>query len=99
MKHIWTPLPAVANLNPQHLDLKPSTFNLKPSSVRAAIGIRPAMLTLTPPSRLFAEPAYSGLCRTVILISVGQGSDFCRTPFRFLSDRVPGCCRTVFGSD
>jgi len=44
MKHIWTPLPAVANLNPQHLDLKPSTFNLKPSSVRAAIGIRPAML-------------------------------------------------------
>jgi len=31
MKHIWTPLPAVANLNPQHLDLKPSTFNLKPS--------------------------------------------------------------------
>ena len=44
MKHIWTPLPAVANLNPQHLDQKPSTFNLKPSSVRAAIGIRPAML-------------------------------------------------------
>jgi hypothetical protein len=43
--------------------------------------------------------AYSGLCRTVILISVGQGSDFCRTAFRFLSDRVPGGCRTVFGPD
>jgi len=43
--------------------------------------------------------AYSGRWRTVILISVGQGSDFCRTPFRFLSDRVPGCCRTVFGPD
>jgi len=43
--------------------------------------------------------AYSGRCRTVIPISVGQGSDFCRTPFRFLSDRVPGGCRTVFGLD
>ena len=43
--------------------------------------------------------AYSDVCRTVILISVGQGSDFCRTPFRFLSDRVPGGCRTVLGPD
>ena len=48
---------------------------------------------------VFLNAAYSGRCRTVILISVGQGSDFCRTPFRFLSDRVPGCCRTVFGPD
>lgn len=37
------------------------------------------------------EPgAYSGGCRTVIPISVGQRSNFCRTAFRFLSDSVPG---------
>jgi len=41
--------------------------------------------------------AYSDVCRTLILKSVGQGSDFCRTPFRLLSDRVPVGCRTVFG--
>ena len=35
-------------------------------------------------------PAYSGGCRTVIPISVGQRSNFCRTPFRFISDSVPG---------
>ena len=34
--------------------------------------------------------AYSGGCRTVIPISVGQRSNFCRTPFRFISDSVPG---------
>ena len=34
--------------------------------------------------------AYSGGCRTLIPISVGQRSDFCRTPFRFISDSVPG---------
>jgi hypothetical protein len=27
----------------------------------------------------------------------GHHSDFCRTPFRFLSDRVPTGWRTVFG--
>jgi len=37
-----------------------------------------------------ADNAYSGGCRTVIPISVGQGSDLCRTPFRFISDSVPG---------
>ena len=37
-----------------------------------------------------AVVAYSDGCRTGILISVGQGSDFCRTAFRFLSDRVTG---------
>ena len=36
------------------------------------------------------QPAYSDGCRTVIPISVGQHSDFGRTPFRFLSDSVPG---------
>ena len=40
--------------------------------------------------------AYSGGCRTVNPMSVGQASDFCRTPLRSLSDRVPGSCRTVF---
>ena len=34
--------------------------------------------------------AYSDGCRTRIPISVGQHSDFSRTPFRFLSDSVPG---------
>jgi hypothetical protein len=34
--------------------------------------------------------AYSGGCRTLIPIFVGQRSDFCRTPFRFISDSVPG---------
>jgi hypothetical protein len=34
--------------------------------------------------------AYSGGCRTLIPISVGQRSDFSRTPFRFISDSVPG---------
>jgi hypothetical protein len=34
--------------------------------------------------------AYSGGCRTLIPISVGQRSDFCRTLFRFRSDSVPG---------
>src|ERR1035437_79915 len=34
--------------------------------------------------------AYSGGCRTLIPISVGQRSDFCRTLFRFISDSVPG---------
>jgi hypothetical protein len=34
--------------------------------------------------------AYSGGCRTLIPISVGQGSNFCRTLFRFMSDSVPG---------
>jgi hypothetical protein len=34
--------------------------------------------------------AYSGDCRTLIPISVGQHSDFGRTPFRFISDSVPG---------
>lgn len=29
-----------------------------------------------------SEAAYSGGCRTLIPISVGQGSDFCRTVFR-----------------
>jgi hypothetical protein len=33
--------------------------------------------------------AYSGGCRTLIPISVGQRSDFCRTAFRFLPDTVP----------
>ncbi|MSU58567.1 MAG: LamG domain-containing protein [Pedosphaera sp.] len=37
-----------------------------------------------------AANAYSGGCRTVIPISVGQRSNFCRTPFRFISDSVPG---------
>src|ERR1035437_8052911 len=36
------------------------------------------------------EPAYSGGCRTLIPISVGQRSDLCRTLFRFISDSVPG---------
>jgi hypothetical protein len=40
--------------------------------------------------RDYADSAYSGGCRTLIPISVGQGSDFCRTPFRFISDSVPG---------
>ena len=47
--------------------------------------------------REFSHPAYSDGCRTVILISVGQRSNFRRTPFRFISDSVPGFCRTVFG--
>ncbi len=34
--------------------------------------------------------AYSDGCRTLIPISVGQHSDFSRTPFRFMSDSVPG---------
>jgi hypothetical protein len=37
-----------------------------------------------------AEIAYSDGCRTLIPISVGQHSDFNRTPFRFISDSVPG---------
>ena len=37
-----------------------------------------------------AVHAYSGGCRTLIPISVGQRSDFSRTPFRFISDSVPG---------
>jgi integrase len=40
--------------------------------------------------QLAAAVAYSDGCRTVIPISVGQHSDFGRTPFRFLSDSVPG---------
>ena len=44
-----------------------------------------------PLSKLMAEQiAYSGGCRTLIPIVVGQRSDFCRTPFRFISDSVPG---------
>ena len=34
--------------------------------------------------------AYSHGCRTPILIPVGRRSNFCRTPFRFISDSVPG---------
>jgi hypothetical protein len=37
-----------------------------------------------------AYSAYSGRCRTLIPISVGQRSNFSRTPFRFISDSVPG---------
>jgi hypothetical protein len=35
-------------------------------------------------------PAYSHGCRTPILIPVGRRPNFCRTPFRFISDSVPG---------
>jgi len=38
----------------------------------------------------FRGVAYSDGCRTLIPISVGQHSDFSRTPFRFVSDSVPG---------
>ena len=41
-----------------------------------------------PPTRMAG--AYSGGCRTLIPISVGQRSDLCRTLFRFISDSVPG---------
>ncbi len=34
--------------------------------------------------------AHSDGCRTLIPISVGQRSDLSRTPFRFISDSVPG---------
>jgi len=37
-----------------------------------------------------ANGADSDGCRTPILISVGQRSNFSRTPFRFISDSVPG---------
>src|ERR1035438_10870313 len=42
-------------------------------------------LLCDPPS-----PAYSDGCRTLIQVSVGQHSDFSWTPFRFVSDSVPG---------
>ena len=41
-------------------------------------------------ARMCTRCAYSGDCRTLIPISVGQHSDFRRTPFRFISDSVPG---------
>ncbi|MSU60070.1 MAG: hypothetical protein EXS35_18185 [Pedosphaera sp.] len=53
-------------------------------SVVGAGGLQP-----TVPGGL-SNVAYSGGCRTVIPISVGQRSNFCRTPFRFISDSVPG---------
>jgi len=37
-----------------------------------------------------ALAAYSGGCRTLIPISVGQGSDLSRTLFQLVSDSVPG---------
>src|SRR5205814_8577612 len=41
-------------------------------------------------NREIVAAAYSGGCRTLIPISVGQRSDFGRTLFRFISDSVPG---------
>jgi len=47
-------------------------------------------VSFSPDSRTLLTGAYSGGCRTLIPIFVGQRSDFCRTPFRFISDSVPG---------
>ena len=51
---------------------------------------RPAAERKTTEDKFRLSAAYSGGCRTLIPIFVGQRSDFCRTPFRFISDSVPG---------
>ena len=71
--------------------VNPMGFTQISQEVYAEFTNRKARLAeITEEQKAVAVAAYSGGCRTVIPISVGQGSDLCRTPFRFISDSVPG---------
>ncbi len=79
-----------------HLDGTPATIERRQSAISGLFQqifgehkpeTKPAP---TPIQSVALTDAYSGGCRTLIPISVGQRSDFCRTPFRFISDSVPG---------
>jgi hypothetical protein len=48
-------------------------------------------------AQLADKPSVQRMC--VFRALSDSDSNLCRTPFRFLSDRVPGGCRTVFGPD
>jgi len=77
-------------LESKSVEAEPRTHERYETSIRSFLAFLGPKANQDLESLSVSDVAYSGGCRTLIPIFVGQRSDFCRTPFRFISDSVPG---------